>query len=90
MRIEYTDQFRKQFRRIDKRIRKAFDRQIRVLDEKYPSCPRSLNVKKLKGSTFGQRSFRVTRDYRVVFLQIGDTLELLDILSHNDFDKKYG
>jgi mRNA-degrading endonuclease RelE of RelBE toxin-antitoxin system len=90
VKIKYTENFRKQFGRLSDSARTAFRKSLTTLLSTYPECPKGLSVKKLKRASFGQHSFRVSRDYRVVFIKIGDTLELLDILSHNDFDKKYG
>jgi mRNA-degrading endonuclease RelE of RelBE toxin-antitoxin system len=89
MRIERTERFDRRFGKLDRRIRLAFEKKLRLLLETYPHCPTGLNVEKLKKSKTNQHSFRVTRDYRVIFTFSGNALLLLDIVSHDEFDREF-
>jgi mRNA-degrading endonuclease RelE of RelBE toxin-antitoxin system len=90
MRILFTEQFRKQFSKLPASIGVAFRKKLQIMLDTYPDCPSGLRVKKLKNIKFNQHSFRVNIDYRVIFVLHDGVLELLEILKHNDFDKKYG
>jgi mRNA-degrading endonuclease RelE of RelBE toxin-antitoxin system len=90
MRILFTERFRKEFSKLPTSVGEGFKRKLQTLLDTYPDCPSGLRVKKLKNVKFNQHSFRVNIDYRVIFILHDDSLELLEILKHNDFDKKYG
>jgi mRNA-degrading endonuclease RelE of RelBE toxin-antitoxin system len=89
MRILFTKQFTRQFSRLNPVVKTAFKKKLELLINTYPKCPGGLRIKKLKNVKFNQHSFRVNIDYRVIYIIEKETLELLEILKHNDFDKKY-
>lgn len=65
MTIHYTSQFLKAFKKLPKKIKKLTVYQETIF-RKDPDDPR-LHVKLLKGRLKGLYSFRVTRNYRVLF-----------------------
>jgi mRNA-degrading endonuclease RelE of RelBE toxin-antitoxin system len=90
VKVKYTKQFYRKFRKLESKVKKSFRKNLGLLFDTYPYCPNSLNIKKLKRGNLNQHSFRVTLDYRVIFIKEKDILELSEILSHEEFDKKYG
>ena len=80
MNIHYTSDFIKSFKRLPKEIQTMATRQEAIFKQN-PQDPR-LHSKSLKGDLKGLSSFRITRNYRllyvwkdkrnVVFYEIGD------------------
>lgn len=79
MKIQYTDEFRKQFRRLPERIQEAYLQQEDVI-RLNPFDPR-LHAKPLKDYD-GVFSFRVTRAYRVLFRISENTIVICLTISH--------
>ena len=79
MQARETDCFRRSYRDAPPAIRKAFDKQVRLLvaNLRYPS----LHAKKYDPNS-GIWQARVTRGWRFYFLIETDTYILLDIIPH--------
>jgi len=65
MRIYYANPFEKSYKKLPKEIQEFAARQLDVFRNN-PNDPR-LHIKALKGLLKGKFSFRVTRNYRVLF-----------------------
>lgn len=79
MKISYAPNFKKSFRRLPKKVRNKFRKQINFLlrNFRHPS----LNSKKYDKEK-GIWQARVNRNYRFYFLMEGDTYILLEIKTH--------
>jgi mRNA-degrading endonuclease RelE of RelBE toxin-antitoxin system len=71
--ILYADEFAKQFRKLPEKTQSAFRTQESIFRKDWRD-PR-LRIKKLKGHRFSF-SFRVTRNYRVLFVFVEDDTAL--------------
>ncbi|MFQ5751744.1 MAG: type II toxin-antitoxin system RelE/ParE family toxin [bacterium] len=80
MKLQYTDQFVKDYHNLPPNIQKQTDRKLRFLleDIGHPS----LRVKKIKGEKRNIYEGSVTMNYRFLFQIKGDTYLLLAIGSH--------
>ena len=67
MEIRYSARFRQQFKKANKKIRKAFY-QRRILFEQNPHSP-LLKNHRLAGKFAGYRSINVTGDWRAIYSQ---------------------
>lgn len=77
MNVVYTNEFRKQFDKLPKRIQVSYRSQEAIFTTS--SRDARLHVKKLKGQT-GVFSFRITRAYRALFAIIeNDSASMLTI-----------
>jgi mRNA-degrading endonuclease RelE of RelBE toxin-antitoxin system len=88
IRIRFTEQFEKSFRRTDSDVQRLFKTKLEMLIKTFPDCPKGLRIEKLK-SAFDKWSFRINDNYRVIFGFHEDLILLLEILSHDEFDRKY-
>jgi len=77
--VQYTDEFRKQFKELPERIQEAYLQQEDVIRQN-PFDSR-LHAKPLKGYR-GVFSFRVTRTYRVLFQISESTIVICLTISH--------
>lgn len=79
MKVLYAEEFTKKFRRLPPDIQRLYHKQEAILRHNWRD-PR-LHVKKLHGEplTF---SFRVTRDYRVLFVFVEDDTVLVATIGH--------
>lgn len=66
--IKYTDNFLKQLKKTNVRIRKAFKKRI-LLFEKNPNDP-ELNNHSLQRDYAGFRSIDITADYRAIYKEV--------------------
>lgn len=73
MKIIYAEEFRKRFQKLPKRTAYIYIRQEKIFRENWRD-PR-LHVKKLRGSV--AFSFRITRNYRVLFTFVATDTALL-------------
>lgn len=79
MHIEYSEEFKKRYRRLPTDIQERTKKQLRLLlkDPRHPS----LNTNKLK-SRGNLWQGRITKAYRFVFLIKGDTYYLVSLFHH--------
>lgn len=79
MKILYAEEFAKQFRKLPPDIQRLYHKQEAIFRDNWRD-PR-LHIKKLRGEplTF---SFRVTRDYRVLFVFVEDDTILVATIGH--------
>lgn len=75
MRINFTREFTKQYRRADHKIRKAVDKRLDLFLES-PLNP-ILNNHSLSGSYQGYRSINITGDWRAIYSEIKEGNETL-------------
>ena len=82
MQIEFSNYFRKRFRKLPKGIREKFAVKIGLFAiDRFNSV---LKDHSLVGNLAGLRSFSVTGDFRVVYLRISkDVVRLVDIGKHS-------
>lgn len=66
--LRFTDVFRKQYKKADKRIQKSFDQQLKIFLQN-PMDPQLRNHQ-LRIPYHGQRSINVTNDWRAVFKSV--------------------
>ena len=84
MKVEFTDNFIKVFRKRysnNRKITKAFDERLKLFSENPAS--ELIHDHKLKGNKLGLRSFSVTGDIRVVYYIYESVAYFLDIGTHN-------
>ena len=79
--IHYTSDFRKSYRRLPNRIQDIIDRKDALFRE-IPFHP-SLRTHKLHGPLAGLWSFRITREYRVLFEFIRGGAIFHDVGTHS-------
>ncbi len=84
MRLNYTQNFLKNYKRRianNSNLNKRFKERLELFlnDSKHPL----LKDHKLIGARKELRSFSVTGDVRVIYLQNGETVYLIDIGTHN-------
>lgn len=79
MKILYADEFRNRFRRLPLRIRKIFHKQEERFKKDWRD-PR-LHIKKLSDHPF-PFSFRITRNYRALFLFVEEDTALFATIGH--------
>jgi len=83
MRIVYSRDFLKQAATLPKKTQEMLDTLLRVLS-KDPFYP-TLHTKRLKGELKSMLSFRITRDWRVIFLfETSDRIKLIAIGNRKD------
>lgn len=87
VKVEFTKPFLRDAKRLPDSIKMALRDQIRILAEN-PSDSR-LHGKKLKGKFLGYLSFRVTRNYRVIFRHHDETKTIILLLSMDDRKDAY-
>ena len=68
MKIQYTPEFYKLYKKADVRIRNAFDNQIRIF--KNQPTHTSLNNHELKEKWSGYRSIDITADWRAIYKEV--------------------
>ncbi len=73
--IRFTDEFRKQYRKADKRIKKSFDKRLELFI-KNPNSPQ-LNNHPLREPYQGQRSIDITNDWRAIYKSIESSDEAI-------------
>jgi addiction module RelE/StbE family toxin len=83
MKLEYHRSFLKQFRKLDRKTREKFKKQIRIF-EKDP-FRKPLNNHSLKGKYLGYHSINITGDMRAIFkiTEKGECV-FLEIGSHSE------
>ncbi len=87
MKIVYSRGFVKSARKIPESIKKKLVTLLEFLEEN-PFHPQ-LHTKPLAGKLRGYFSFRITRDWRVIFYFLDeDTVYLIDIAHRKDIYKK--
>lgn len=87
MKIVETNQFRKSFEELDNSLRKTTKKQFKLFLNNlfHPS----LHTEKLEPKTSNIWSFRINKNFRVIFTFMGGgTILLLDIGSHDIYRKK--
>ncbi|OGY59935.1 MAG: hypothetical protein A3B23_02175 [Candidatus Colwellbacteria bacterium RIFCSPLOWO2_01_FULL_48_10] len=82
MEIEYHRNFKKTFRKRDKKIQSRFFERLSVFMEN--QFHYSLNNHALTGKFKGVRSFDITGDVRVHYEQVGDVIVLINIGTHSE------
>lgn len=81
--VVYSSQFLKTVEKLPKQIQIKLDKLINVLIQN-PSSPQ-LHRKLLKGELASFDSFRITRDWRVIFMFMNvDTIKLLRVKHRKD------
>ena len=87
MKIVYSKEFVKSAKKIPKNIKKKFVNLLEILEEN-PFHPQ-LHTKPLAGNLRGYFSFRITREWRVIFCFLqGDTIFLIDVAHRKNIYKK--
>ncbi len=79
MRIIYSGEFRKRFYKLPPEIQNLYRKQENIF--KYNWSDSRLKIKKLKGFPFSF-SFRITRNYRVLFLFVNQETTLFATIGH--------
>jgi plasmid maintenance system killer protein len=79
MKRQVTERFRKSFRSAPPEVKKAFNKQAKLLFENLHHS--SLHAKKYDESSDLWQA-RVNRDWRFYFLIVGDTYLITDIIPH--------
>jgi addiction module RelE/StbE family toxin len=83
MRVVYSREFVKQVTVLPKKTQKMLDILLRILS-KNPFYP-TLHTKNLKGELSRMFSFRITRDWRVIFIfEDNNTIRLVKIGNRKD------
>lgn len=81
--INYTSSFLKRAKVLPKAIQKKLAENLELL-QKNPFYP-TLHAKPLSGSLIGFYSFRITRDWRVIFCFVdAKTIKLIDATHRKD------
>ncbi len=72
MKAKFTEEFFKQYKKANVRIRNQFDKRLRIFTQN-PQDPQ-LNNHKLKRDWQGHRSIDITSDWRAIYkeIQMGD------------------
>lgn len=79
MKILYSEEFRKKFTKFPLRIRNFYSKQEKIFLNDWRDS--RLQVKKLKDYPF-PFSFRITRNYRVLFLFVDEEVALFATIGH--------
>jgi len=85
MKLIETEPFRKSFRKLPKSIQKKVPRRFAFLYKNF--LHPSLHIEKLEPRQKNIWSFRIDKQYRVIFTWGPDTLVLLDIGPHDIYRK---
>jgi len=82
----YTNKFLKSAKKLPKQIKKKLSSELVILERNpFDSL---LHTKQLTGSLVGYYSFRITRDWRVIFNFIDTkTVKLIDVAHRKDIYK---
>ena len=80
IRLEYTDTFLKDLRILPSFARTKLKKQLFLLAEN--PFHSKLHTKPLKGEMAGQYSFRITRDYRTLFIFTAPEIVKLTTIGH--------
>lgn len=88
MRIIATERFQKSLKSLDKVIRKSVEKKF-ILFLNHAKHP-SLHIEKLEPKHKNMWSFRINKNFRVIFSPIdGETITLMDIGPHDIYKKKH-
>ena len=79
MKIIYADEFRKKFKKLPKRIQHLFFIQEKIFVKNWRDS--RLHIKKLTDHPY-PFSFRITRNYRVLFVFTSEDMVLLATIGH--------
>ncbi len=79
MKILYTREFQKEFQKLPPRVKKIYYKQEKIFRQNWKD-PR-LHVKKLKDHPF-PFSFRITRNYMVIFVFVEENTVLFATIGH--------
>lgn len=77
--ILYSNEFKKQFKKLPKEVQKLYFRQEKIFKES--SYDKRLHLKKLIDHPF-PFSFRITRGYRVLFLFVEENTAYFATIGH--------
>ena len=78
MKIRFNNRFKRQLRRLPRKIQLKFDQRLRLFVDQ-PDHPQ-LRVHRLRGDLSNYRSFSVTGDVRVIFEVLPD--EVIKLAGH--------
>jgi addiction module RelE/StbE family toxin len=88
MRVVYSREFVKQVTILPKKTQEMLDALLQILS-KNPFYP-TLHTKSLKSELSGMFSFRITRDWRVIFIfDDNDTIRLLKVGNRKDIYRNF-
>lgn len=79
MKVIYSDEFRKRFYKLPLEIQKLFRKQEIIFKNNWRNS--HLQIKKLKGSSISF-SFRITRNYRTLFVFVDQKTVLSATIGH--------